>query len=182
VNPWQYVNVHSVDQYSLLDLSIGGIHHSWEEDENLPNGNIVYEVQQDVMDDFCTLRSFDQGKIKDDGTIRTIHIDDYFQFLDVTEEHNTIDFALRRRQGTNLLKTPYYSMDELQISDKTQVQVGESFDHLFVLSGVARVTYADTTLTIGKGHSCFVPWKVGSYTLEPVQGNTTVLKTYIDGI
>lgn len=182
VNPWQYVNVHAVDQYSLLDLSIGGIHHSWEEDDALPNGNIVYEVQQDVMDDFCTLRSFDQGKIKDDGTIRTIHIDDYFKFLDVSEEHNTIDFALRRRQGTNLLKTPYYAMDELQISSQTDIPVGASFDHLFVLNGSVTLTYRETTLIIGKGHACFVPWKVGSYALEPREGNATVLKTYIDGI
>ncbi len=82
-DPWQFVQLHRVEKYNLIDLSVGGIHHSWEEKRNeYPRGNVVYEVQLDVEDEYCTIRSFDQGKIKDDGTLREIHIEDYFHFLD----------------------------------------------------------------------------------------------------
>jgi hypothetical protein len=41
------------------------------------------------MDKDCTLRSFDNGKIGDDGTLRPVHIDEYFQALNTDESANT---------------------------------------------------------------------------------------------
>jgi len=50
-NPWAFVNVHEAKKNSIIDLSRGGIHHSWEENSDPTSpGNVIYEVQQDVMD------------------------------------------------------------------------------------------------------------------------------------
>lgn len=179
VNPWKYVHVHEVPQYTLLDLSIGGIHHSWEEDAMLSDGNIVYEVQQDVMDEFCTLRSFDQGKIKDDGSIRPISIDDYFAFLDSDETHNSLAFAEKKAAGESLLKTPYYSMDEVLVTAEKTIALDTSFAHLFVRDGVVVVETETGTVRVGKGHSCLVPWEAHEFVIRPVGGSSVVLKTYI---
>ena len=75
-----------------FDKSAGGLHHSWEEDLELPAGNILYEVQEDRMDPISTVRAFDQGKINGDGTMRKINIEDYFQLLDTSQELNERGF------------------------------------------------------------------------------------------
>jgi mannose-6-phosphate isomerase class I len=178
-NPWQYVNRFEMKQYDLLDLSRGGVHHSWEEyKEKYPLGNIVYEVQLDVMDENCTIRSFDQGKIKDDGTIREIHIDDYFQFLDSSEDANDIKKLTRTGEGERLLQTSYYSLDRLEVQSSKRQVITDSFEHVFIQSGEVTVSTNDVSLTVPEGHSCFIPYGVGEYTIEPKR-NSVVLKTYI---
>jgi hypothetical protein len=87
-HPRRFVNTLEIPQHQLIDLSAGGIHHSWEVDPSLPLGNIVYEVQKNVMDDVSSLRSFDQGNMKDDGKVRPITIDDYFAALDTDADKN----------------------------------------------------------------------------------------------
>ncbi len=177
-NPWQFVNVVTMDQYGIIDLSGGGLHHSWEEDASLPLGNIVYEVQQDVADDVSTLRSFDQGKIKDDGSVRALSIDDYFRFLDTSPERNDPGAGIRKRSGDTLFATKYYCLDKKMIEQKTTSSTDGSFVHLFVTQGQLEVTGPEGTVTVGRGHSCFIPADVGEYTLVP-QGSAEVLKTYI---
>lgn len=182
-NPWQYVNKEVVHKYDLIDLSPGGIHHSWEEDkENFPQGNVLLEVQQDVMDPFCTIRSFDQGKIKSDGTIRPLNIDDYFRIMDIDPAVNDFQTALKKRQGNKLLTTPYYSLDIMEISTEIQDEIKDSFVHLYVRDGVIEVTTDEGSVQVGKGHSCFVPYGAGKYTIKALQPNSVVLKTYIDTI
>jgi hypothetical protein len=87
-HPRKFVNSVRIPKNATVDLSQGGVHHSWEAHPEIPNGNIVYEVQQDVADNDSTLRSFDQAKIKDDGSVRPLTIDDYFKYLDTTLENN----------------------------------------------------------------------------------------------
>jgi mannose-6-phosphate isomerase class I len=180
-NPWQYINVHEVAKDTLIDLSPGGLHHSWEDrPEITPDGNIVYEVQQDVADDDCTLRSFDQGKFKDDGTIRTIYIDDYFSLLDPDPQKNDIKNATLTPVGSSLLKTKNYSMDVLTVTNTIKESIGDSFVHLFVKEGKATITGPDGVVHIHKGHSCFIPHNSETYTIQAVDGPATLIKTYIE--
>lgn len=178
-NPWQYVNVLDVPKDALIDLSGGGLHHSWEENPTSALGNIVYEVQQDVADDDTTIRSFDQGKMKDDGTIRAIHIDDYFRFLDADDSRNDPRKAFKYQKGLTLLSTAYYSLDLLEISSDRTVSIGTSFHHLFVKNGQVEILTAGGSVKLSKGHSCFVPYAVQSYTVRS-SNQATILKTYID--
>ncbi len=180
LNPGQYVNFYKMQRYDLLDLSAGGIHHSWEENkEEFPLGNIVYEVQLDVMDPECTIRSFDQGKMKSDGSIREIHIDDYFQYLDTDPSHNNIETLKKTQQETSLLQTPYYSLDILDIHSIRPVMTGQSFNHLYVRDGDVEVQTREGMVRLTRGHSCFVPHNVGTYQIKTNVESSVVLKTHI---
>lgn len=180
-NPWQYVNVREVEKYCLVDLSGGGLHHSWEDRPDItPEGNIIYEVQQDVEDDDCTLRSFDQGKFKDDGSIRPITIEDYFAFLDPDPSRNAVENAILKPSKDRLLKTKNYSMDVLSLTAPYEEKMVDSFVHLFVLDGKASVQAEDGKVTVSKGHSAFVPYGVGSYTIVPQSPSVSLIKTFIE--
>ena len=99
VNPWQFVNTHRIKKHSIVDLSPGAIQHSWEEDPvSYPFGNVLYEVQLDVTDDESTIRAFDKGKMQPDGTIRKIHVEDYFTYINTDPEHNDLSLAMRKER------------------------------------------------------------------------------------
>ena len=165
-NPWQFVNVCEVKKGDIVELSGGGLHHSWEEDAiHYPMGNVLYEVQQDVMDPVCTIRSFDQGKFKEDGTIREIHIDDYFKYIDTDEKRNTL--IIEKNKGGVLFDTAHYSLTLLSLSKNTVLECSTSFHHLFVNEGEIVVgDKSGNTVTVGQGHSCFIP-KGTSYEIKP---------------
>jgi len=176
-NPWQFVNVYQVKKGDVVDLSGGGLHHSWEEDStNYPLGNIVYEVQQDVMDPVSTLRSFDQGKIKEDGTIREIQIEKYFESLDCDEKRNKL--VAQKNENGVLFDTPYYSLSLLGLSENKKMESSTSFHHLFTQTG--KIMVKDTIgneVVVGTGHSCFIPQGV-QYEILP-QEPSEVLLTFL---
>jgi len=176
-NPWQYVNVHFTKKGDVIDLSGGGIHHSWEEDNiTCPLGNIVYEVQQDVIDSVCTIRSFDQGKIKEDGTNREMQIDDYFKYIDLDEERNTLSNK-KNKDGT-LFNTPFYSLTSITVAINKEMESATSFHHLFVKEGkIVVVDQNRNEICVGEGHSCFIPMGV-RYLIKPKM-YSEVLLTYL---
>jgi mannose-6-phosphate isomerase class I len=178
-DPWKFVNKLNVYKDEVIDLSSGGIHHSWEEDAiAYPYGNIVYEVQYDVMDPVCTIRAFDQGKIREDGTVRKLHIDDYFAHIDTDEHRNNPNEAKQAKNGETLLATQFYSLDKLQISEKRSMTIADSFEHLYVKEGLVTVRTDHGQVEVGKGHSAFVPFAAGSYEIVPTTPST-ILRTYI---
>ncbi len=181
LNPWQFVNIHKVDKNILIDLSMGGLHHSWEDDlKNYPKGNILYEIQQDMPDSVSTIRCFDQGKFKEDGNIRELHIADYFKFIDLDIEHNKMEKAICQRSDNNLLSTKYYTLDILEISDRIKDNTGNSFCHLFVREGEININTDGGNVHLSKGHSCFLPKNVGEYEIKSTDPKQSViLKTYI---
>ncbi len=179
VDPWQYVNTHVVKKHSVVDPSAGGIHHSWEEDPgNYPLGNVLYEIQKDVMDPVSTIRSFDKGKLKPDGSIREINIDDYFKYLDTDPSHNDIAKMTPERDGNSLIKTPDYSLDILEPDDKFEDKTNGSFVHLFVREGGVQVSTDDGQVAVTAGHSCFIPENVLTYSIKPMGKKSVLLKAY----
>ncbi|QQS44493.1 hypothetical protein IPM65_02755 [Candidatus Roizmanbacteria bacterium] len=178
-NPWQFVNLYPTRKNDLIDLSMGAIHHSWEENrEKAPLGNIVFEVQLDASDDAATIRSFDQGKIKDDGTIRTLNIEDYFEHLDRDPGHNKLEYLKRTADGEKLLKTRFYSVNLLEISEKRQQSTDGRFHHLYVRDGDIHVSAGGTTIRITRGHSCFIPSTCEKYDIETNTEKSVVIQTF----
>lgn len=165
-SPFVFVNEINVPKDSIIDLSQGGIHHSWEEGGDIPNGNIVYEVQLNVMDTDCTLRSFDKGKISDDGKIRPIHIDDYFEALDTDPAHNDGPSLMNSASDTVLFDTPYYKTKKSSMLSP----MSDSFQHVFVKEGILEIA----GLTVRKGASVFIP---KSFDFAPIS-TATLLITY----
>lgn len=180
--PWQFVNVGEIKKDNIIDLSSGAIHHSWEENvETCPEGNIVYEVQLDVADVDCTIRSFDQGKINNNGSIRQLNIDDYFNFIDIDMKNNSFSRLVEQSQNNQVFNTDYYCLDKIMIDKKTIDCTNDSFVHLFVKEGMVDVITKGGQIGLSKGHSCFLPAIVKKYQIIN-QHNTisTILKTYIN--
>ncbi len=191
-NIYDFINLVRVPANSIVDLSQGGVHHSWEEDESLPKGNIVYEVQADVMDHMSTIRSFDKGKMNDDGNVRPLQINDYFRYLDTSAQNNNPQTLLKKRkalfqdnnlQVSEVFATEYYNLNELELKSKATNQYtdtqGKSFHHLFVKDGELEYQDVKVTLTVSPGHSIFIPAGVGRYSLKNQTSQTTVLQTFI---
>ncbi|HSW89333.1 MAG TPA: hypothetical protein VLH19_00495 [Patescibacteria group bacterium] len=189
-SPYQFVNEINIEADTLIDLSDGGTHHSWEEGADIPDGNIVYEVQLNVMDKDCTLRSFDKGKIADDGTIRPIHIDDYFAALDAETTHNDPATLVRKMEEISsgglekarLFNSLYYKSSLLQIGKEyrgveADTNTDDSFHHLFVKDGSIDLIVGDLSLHAEKGASIFIPASTGAYTLQS-QSVATLIKTW----
>jgi mannose-6-phosphate isomerase class I len=175
----------------LIDLSECGIHHSWEEDiEKFPLGNVLYEVQLNVMDGVSTIRCFDQGKIADDGTVRPLHIEDYFKFIDRSgnsnnpQNHiiNTVNLAKTQDYTFDrLLMTKYYSLDRITLNHAASTfgQTFKSFRHVFVKEGGIELKSGDAKLKLTQGHSAFIPAVCGNFEIKNIlEQPTTVLVTY----
>lgn len=191
-NPEQFVHRLTIGKGQVVDLSSCGTHHSWEEDqEAAPLGNIVYEVQLNVYDDQTTIRSFDKGKIKADGTIRPIHIDDYFTYIDrsptANQPHNHFRQAKEIHRDSNLLvkqvfSCPDYAMQELEVmgsAGNLHTTTTDSFHHLFVSAGSVTLSTTQQDYTLTQGYSIFIPANTGQYTLKPGTHSATILKTYV---
>jgi len=174
-NPWQFVNEYNAKKGDIVDLSSGGVHHSWEEDKYNPRGNIVFEVQQDEMDPISTIRSFDQGKFLKDGTIRDLQIEDYFKYLDTSEEKNTLK---TQQNNTLLFNTPFYTLKIIKETKKIEMKAERSFHHYFVKQGSVALSSENGELWVDQGHSCFIP-KGASYSIEASK-NSELLQTSIE--
>lgn len=194
LNPWQYVNCFRVDSGTVVDPSAGGIHHSWEEDPGCPLGNIVYEVQRDRSDSASTIRSFDKGKFNPDGSVRSVQVDDYFQFIDRDGRANDPQALLGKAQPPRddaggktrkLFETMYYASDQILLNDKSTPwteQTDGSFHHIFVKEGAIEIGIEGGSRTIGvrEGWSVFIPAQVSTYRLQGHGGTKAeVIKSYI---
>lgn len=189
-NPWQYVNLVYPKKDSLIDLSPCGIHHSWEEDtKRFPLGNVLYEIQLNIMDGVSTIRVFDKGKMAADGVIRPLHVDDYFNFIDRSGEANrpkTHEVTPRRLSNSpdylheRLLQTKYYILEKVAFKKSSAVfsEKHKSFRHVFVKTGAVDVVSGKTTLFLLQGHSCFIPAASESYKIVNRKARSIALISY----
>jgi mannose-6-phosphate isomerase-like protein (cupin superfamily) len=189
-DPWQFVNTVATQKDQLVDLSCGGLHHSWEEDsEQAPLGNVLYELCGEAMDKVATMRSFDKGKMEPDGSIRQLQIKDYFALIDRSAETNDPTAHIRKPESLeqaadynldSLLKTPYYNLDKLSLAKSGAHFEGRltRFKHLFVKSGKIEVTAGTTTITVTAGHSCFIPAAAESYIVKNLADLSEILVSY----
>lgn len=160
--PLNYVNYIKLDTNHVVENYVGGLHHSWEEnDSEIPNGNILYEVQQDVADSESTIRAYDKGKLLNDGSFRKLDIENYFKYLDTSNMFNdpqryikkpiilkeTANYSLKK-----VFETPNYQMDELNVFKSYEVD-DLGFRHIFVRSGEGTIKTETETITLRKGWS-----------------------------
>lgn len=186
LDPYQYVHVLEAETDQIIDLTAGGIHHSWEEDNaRFPDGNLVYEVQVDVPDERCSMRGFDKGKFLDDGSLRPTHVADYLATIERDAEHNELSRHVSKPQVISegsgakvekLFRTPYFNLDRIGVAAGSTYTEDASggFHHLFVHSGNAKTLGAD----LKQGQSYIIPASAGRYEIqadEPV----VIFKTYL---
>jgi mannose-6-phosphate isomerase class I len=166
-NPWQFVNVIEVKKGDVVDPSAGGIHHSWEEDTTrFPLGNVVFEIQLDAMDPVATIRSFDQGKIKDDGSVRAMNIEDYFTYLKTDSDSNDVARLCTHPSGDELIKTDYYRLQRMRVEGSRTVGLEGSFHCVHCYAGSLTIRAGEGEVHIHTGHTAFIPAGCGQYTLH----------------
>lgn len=188
-DPWQFVNTLAPEADQLIDLSGGGLHHSWEEDSiRAPQGNVLYELQLDALDNVSTIRCFDKGKVGTDGTVRILQVDDYFELIDRSAHTNNPATHSRQPKAVSqkseytvdqLLRSPYYNLDKLTLGS-----VGAAFTdnpgrmrHLFVKHGAVTVSAGRQDIRVERSHSCFIP-AAAPYSVTSRADNTQVLISY----
>ena len=171
----------------VIDLTAGGIHHSWEDDEvRFPDGNLVYEVQVDVPDDKCSMRGFDKGKILDDGSLRPTHVKDYLATIIQDPAHNQIAQHVRKPQVVeeaggakteSLFRTAHFNTDRLTVSAGSSLPqpLADGFHHVFVHAGAATIGGH----ALAQGRSYVLPAALGEYTIKASDKDVVLLKTYL---
>ena len=187
LDPFAYINLVEAQTDDVIDLTAGGIHHSWEQDDaRFPDGNLVYEVQMDVPDDQCSMRGFDKGKFLDDGGVRPTHVADYLATINPDPDHNTLSRHLRKPQviadasggkTESLFRTAHFNTDRLTVSASASLpqSLEDGFHHLFVHAGEAAVGGR----TLAQGRSYVLPAALGAYTIEAGPKDVVLLKTYL---
>jgi len=187
LNPYAYVNTVDAQTDDVIDLTAGGIHHSWEDDSpRFPDGNLVYEVQVDVPDELCSMRGFDKGKLLDDGSLRPTHVADYLATIEQDAAHNELSQHIRKPQTIaedkngrieSLFRTPYFFTDRLTVPAGASLpqSLADGFHHLFVHAGGAAIGGQ----TLAQGRSYLLPAALGEYTLEAGDKDAVLLKTYL---
>jgi hypothetical protein len=189
-DPWQYVNLVPVATDQLVDLSAGGLHHSWEEDPvQAPHGNCLYELQTEALDNISTFRNFDKGKMEPDGSIRELQIAEYFDAIDRHPAAN--DPQAHIRQAAHVRGTGHYALGRLMTSrhytlDKLTLKTPSAkfedhlqrFVHLFVKSGSITVSAGGRTVSVGTAHSCFLPAAAERFTISNQADSSEILISY----
>lgn len=194
-DPSVFVNHVTPQEGEVWDLSAGGQHHSWEENESIaPRGNLLYEIQEDVPDEVSTIRAFDKGKIKDDGSIRDLHLDDYFQFIDRSSGANSPSVARRQPillekssggEVTRLLGTPFFALDLLTITGDFSTKATRTknfFHHLFAKTGQVIIHYGcHQEFRVAQGSSVLIPANMEEYALSnDGESQAEVIKSFIE--
>lgn len=189
-NPKQFVNTVPIAKDQLVDLSAGGLHHSWEEDAAAaPNGNVLYELQAEALDAVATFRSFDKGKMESDGTVRPLQIPEYFEFIDRDPAANdpaahistaAPDPAAGDASVVPLTKSRHYALEKLTLvgTGTTLSRPITRFMHLFVQSGRITVSTSEGEVTVGTAHSCFIPAAAAKYTVRSLADQSEILISY----
>ncbi len=187
LDPYAYVNLIEAQTDDVIDLTAGGIHHSWEDDSvRFPDGNLVYEVQVDVPDDKCSMRGFDKGKILDDGSLRPTHVKDYLETINQDAAHNEISRHRRKPEVVSegngaktesLFRTAHFNTDRVTLTAGSSLaqSLADGFHHVFVHAGTATVG----GLTLAQGRSYLFPAVMGEYTLTAGDKDAVLLKTYL---
>ena len=187
LDPFAYVNLVEAKTDDVIDLTAGGIHHSWEQDDSrFPDGNLVYEVQLDVPDDKCSMRGFDKGKFLSDGSLRPTHVADYLATIEQDPAHNDLSRHIRKPQVVSdenggrtesIFRTPYFCTDRLTVSAGASLpqSLADGFHHLFVHAGEAALGKH----TLAQGRSYFLSAAMGEYTLSASGQDAVLFKTFL---
>lgn len=129
-------------------------------------GILIAEIQQNSN---TTYRIYDYGRVGADGKPRELHIDKAVEVTDlcpakpypVTEAFEE-NGAVKRL----LSKCEYFTVYSVDVAEKACFNADEtSFHNVLILEGNAELSCGDTTLSLKKGDSVFVPANCGEYTI-----------------
>ena len=141
-------------------------------------GILIAEIQQNSN---TTYRIYDYGRVGADGKPRELHIDKAVEVTDLCPAKPypaTESFEENGAVKRLLSKCEYFTVYSVDVAEKACFNADEtSFHNVLILEGNAELSCGDTTLSLKKGDSVFVPANCGEYTLT---GNFKSVFTRID--
>lgn len=141
-------------------------------------GILIAEIQQNSN---TTYRIYDYGRVGADGKPRELHIDKAVEVTDLCPAKPypaTEAFEENGAVKRLLSKCEYFTVYSVDVAEKACFNADEtSFHNVLILEGNAELSCGDTTLSLKKGDSVFVPANCGEYTLT---GNFKSVFTRID--
>ena len=125
-------------------------------------GIVICEIQQNSN---TTYRVYDYNRRDKDGNLRPLHVEKALEVATLAkapEHEDTPDGA-----DVLLASCEYFTVRRLSVDGECPlVATEESFHTFTVTEGAGSVRSADTTLSLKKGETVFVPAGSGCYTLE----------------
>ncbi len=145
---------------------------------SIGKGSFVVEIQQTAD---ITYRIYDFHRKDKDGNERELHTDlafDAINFNDTDEKR--VKYIPHPDIPVNLLTSPYFTTNLLQIDEKMMRDYSESdtFAILIAINGEAEITCGKETVKIRKGTSILIPASAKGIGIEP-QGKFAAIETYI---
>jgi len=133
-------------------------------------GCLLLEVQQNSN---TTYRLYDWGRAGRDGKPRDLHVAQAIQAIDWDPgNHGKMETREIQPGHTQLLRTPYFSMERIAIHQAHDLPVNGTWQILFLESGSIRI--ADK-LDLAAGRTCLLPACMDSCTLESRSGSPAQL-------
>ncbi|MBE6366375.1 MAG: hypothetical protein E7052_00490 [Lentisphaerae bacterium] len=147
-------------------------------------GNLIFEIQQNSD---TTFRISDWGRLDKNGQPRQLHLEQGLRAIGFANRISPRIPAVIGETAFNrkfpLVDRYCFKVDCLRVVEKHPDNTGKlsgSFHLLSVMKGKIRLTSGSgQTLTLQFGDSALVPAIMGNYTIEPLDGAATVLKSYL---
>lgn len=168
----KYMNAIDVKANETYYIPAGLIH-------SIGKGCLIYEVQQNSN---TTYRLYDWGRQDKDGNKRELHIEKALDVMNEDQRYTMkgIEKEILDHEGnrySNLLKTPYFEFNSLNLSSAFNVSTSLCCRHFFVKNGEAKVVAKSEEMVLKKGESLLVPAHLDPLTINPMQQSTILLET-----
>ncbi|MBT3181900.1 MAG: hypothetical protein HN337_05255 [Deltaproteobacteria bacterium] len=159
-----------------------------------------------LTDDNSSIRGFDKGKFRNDGSLRSLDLDSYFKFIAREKKMNSPQSAIVKPRAFNsseglilkyIFATNQYAFTVIETSKKNDEQIyaksfsekfcntHDSYHHIYVDAGPALISFEDDfdPVTVEEGYSVFLNAQLGKYGVNPAKSceRVRVSITYVPG-
>ena len=159
-----------------------------------------------LTDDNSSIRGFDKGKFKADGTVRPLDVDTYFDHIDRRPEVNIPDQAIVKPKVRQLAEgtirrydfdTGLYAFTVLETSKPNPersfrqsfhgrfTSATDSYHHIYADEGPVLITFESghAPVAVSKGYSVFLSGSTGVYGINPLSAGrpAVVAIAYVPG-
>jgi mannose-6-phosphate isomerase len=147
-------------------------------------GMVVLEVQQ-YSD--LTYRVYDYGRLDSTGKPRELHLDKALAVTKFggTAAGRTSRIQLPTEEGDRwlLAACPYFATERREAMNPFTVEMDPGhFDLLVALFGEGLLRTHDFAFPFAPGECWFLPANLGEYQVQPIQGQATVIRTYVPNL
>ena len=138
---------------------------------------VIAEIQQSSN---VTYRVYDYGRLDANGTPRALHTQQAKEVTNLTKtKHTYLPYTMTTYNGYSmglLTQCEYFQVHRIDLDAEITLETtDESFHSLLITSGEVEIFNHDTSLTVHKGESVFVPANEGIYHIKGI--GTLLLST-----